>query len=96
MIWQLSAGEQWDQLKDFLADPTWLHELWNQDPEDVLTYWRRIEERSSWRIAQTYEDAVADPSCIGILRNYSSRSPRYSLQLDTETWSCAPLITSGS
>jgi hypothetical protein len=62
MIWQLSAGEQWDQLVYFLADPTWLDELWKQDPEDVLTYWRRIEEQSTLRIAQTYEAAVADPA----------------------------------
>jgi hypothetical protein len=61
MIWQLSAGKQWPQLAIFLEDPTSLPDLW-RDPEDVLTYWQRIEEHSTLRIAQTYEAVVADPS----------------------------------
>jgi hypothetical protein len=63
MIWQFSEGEQWDLLASFLADPASLYDLWRRgDPKDVLTYWRRIEEHSALRIAQSYKDVVADPS----------------------------------
>lgn len=66
MLWQLSAGERWSELASFLADPGWLTDLWRRGREDVLTYWRRIEEHSAIRIAQTYATHVADPSRYGV------------------------------
>ena len=57
--WQLSAARQWPRLVECLADPLNLHFTLLARKSDPFAFWARIEENSSFRVADTYRDLIA-------------------------------------
>jgi len=59
--WQLAVGQAWERLRDLLADPDVLLDLWDFAAEDIRAYWARLERNSSFRVITTYPVGAYDP-----------------------------------
>ena len=59
--WLLMHAEEWEKLRDFLVNPENLRKLWESDMRMVHRYWHEIESNSSFRVADSYSELLAEP-----------------------------------
>ena len=61
MLWQLNRGQLWNELAHFLSLLGWLVPVWHGHEEDILEYWKGIEEHTTIRTSEVYRPIMEDP-----------------------------------
>ncbi len=59
--WQLCRAADWDRLTDRLKALSFLCAAHHHDAYSLMTYWKDIEDNSSYRMEQTYAELVDSP-----------------------------------
>jgi tetratricopeptide (TPR) repeat protein len=60
--WQLEKAQQWERLRDLLADLSFVSAAWAEHGHDVRGYWNRVIERIPDAVLKAYQPAFDDPN----------------------------------